>query len=43
MVGRMAMNNLWEISKVDQLFFPEMDHGEKLTRGEMFIAYADWA
>jgi hypothetical protein len=43
MVGRMAMNNIWEIARVDQEFFPELDHGEKLTRGEMIDQYAEFA
>ena len=43
MVGRMAMNNLWEIARVDQEFFPDLDHGEKLTRGEIINLYADFA
>ena len=43
MVGRMAMNNLWEVARVDQEFFPGQDHGEKLTRGEMIEEYSLFA
>lgn len=43
MVGRMAMNNLWEIARVDNEFFPGEDHGEKMSRGEMILDYADFA
>ena len=32
MVGRMAMNNTWEIARMDHTFFAEMEQDEKLTR-----------
>ena len=42
MVGRMAMNNTWEIARMDQEFYPDLDAGIKMTREEIFIDYGDW-
>lgn len=42
MVGRMAMNNTWEIARMDQTFYPELDAEEKMSREEILLAYGDW-
>ena len=40
MVGRMAMNNTWEVAKFDSVFYG--DHSKTLTRREMMIDYAEF-
>ena len=42
MVGRMAMNNTWEIARMDHTFFPDEPQDEKLTREEMMVEYGKW-
>ena len=42
MVGRMAMNNTWEIARMDHAFFAEMDQDDKLTREQMMVDYGNW-
>ena len=32
MVGRLAMNNTWEMAKIDNTFFPEFGHHDTLNR-----------
>jgi hypothetical protein len=32
MVGRLAMNNTWEIAKIDDVFYPDLPSAESLTR-----------
>lgn len=43
MVGRLAMNNTWEISKIDDVFYPEFKTEHSLTREEILIEYANFA
>lgn len=43
MVGRMAMNNPWEIARMDQIFFPDMNNHETLTREQIMLDYGDWS
>ena len=45
MVGRMAMNNTWEIAGIDKEFFPELvDKDTKPpTREEIMKKYAEFA
>ena len=42
MVGRMAMNNTWEIAQLDNIFFPELEKDETLTREQMMLEYGEW-
>ena len=42
MVGRMAMNNTWEVASMDKTFFSDKDHGPMLTREEIMLDYADF-
>ena len=42
MVGRLAMNNTWEVAKFDGAFFGE-DLAERPTREEIMRQYADFA
>ena len=42
MVGRMAMNNTWEIAKIDAAFFDE-NLDDRPTREEIIRLYADFA
>ena len=41
MVGRLAMNNAWEISKMDREFYGSIE--DTMTREEILLAYADFA
>mmetsp|Transcript_8650 Transcript_8650/g.14652 ORF Transcript_8650/g.14652 Transcript_8650/m.14652 type:complete len:291 (-) Transcript_8650:200-1072(-) len=45
MVGRMAMNNTWELAKFDREFFPHLVNPAQpvLTRRELIFKYADFA
>ena len=43
MVGRMAMNDPWEIARMDQIFFPDMDNQETLTPEQIMLDYGDWS
>lgn len=42
MVGRLAMNNTWEVAKFDEAFFGE-DVSNSPTREQVLLQYADFA
>ena len=41
MVGRLAMNNTWEVASMDKTFF--QDHSPTLTREQILLDYANFA
>ena len=43
MVGRMAMNNTWEVAAMDKTFYSDMEQGPFLTREEIMLDYAEFA
>ena len=43
MVGRMAMNNTWEIAAMDKTFYSDKEQGPLLTREEIMRDYAEFA
>ena len=43
MVGRLAMNNTWEMAKIDNTFFPEFGSHETPNREQLLLEYADYA
>ena len=42
MVGRLAMNNTWEVAKFDEAFFDE-DLTDRPSREEIIMEYAEFA
>lgn len=42
MVGRLAMNNIWEVACFDREFFPEKATDKALTREEVMRKYAEF-
>ena len=43
MVGRMAMNNTWEVASMDKTFYTDLEQEANLTREEIMLEYAEFA
>ena len=42
MVGRMAQNNTWQVSKFDRIFFKDLEPEQEKTREQLLKTYAEF-